>query len=102
LSKRHVAVGRIDYHEGDQGWLVVFKSTLTGDESEPIKNYQREHAIFPHQTTADQFFDDAQFESYRVLGWHLTTKAFESELQEALVERGWQNDWQQEFAQLEH
>jgi len=101
LSKRHVAVGRIDYHEGDRGWLVVFKSTLTGDESEPIKNYQREHAIFPHQTTADQFFDDAQFESYRVLGWHLTTKAFESELQEALVERGWQNDWQQEFAQLE-
>jgi hypothetical protein len=26
---------------------------------------------FPHQTTADQFFDESQFESYRRLGMHI-------------------------------
>jgi hypothetical protein len=29
---------------------------------------------FPHQSTADQFFDEQQFESYRLLGW-VTAKA---------------------------
>jgi hypothetical protein len=33
-------------------------------------------ACFPHQTTADQFFDEAQFESYRMLGHFMTTKVF--------------------------
>jgi hypothetical protein len=28
----------------------------------------RENSEFPHQTTADQFFDDGQFEAYRALG----------------------------------
>ncbi|MCL4802487.1 MAG: hypothetical protein KJ025_23065, partial [Burkholderiales bacterium] len=26
---------------------------------------------FPHQSTADQFFDEPQFESYRKLGHHV-------------------------------
>ena len=29
---------------------------------------QIEHPDFPHQSTADQFFDEAQWESYRKLG----------------------------------
>ncbi|MBI3263663.1 MAG: hypothetical protein HYZ58_11015, partial [Acidobacteria bacterium] len=31
---------------------------------------------FPHETTADQFFDDAQFESYRALGVHIAEDTF--------------------------
>ncbi len=33
----------------------------------------------PHESTADQFFDETQFEVYRTLGEHITRKAFESE-----------------------
>ena len=32
---------------------------------------------FPHQSTADQFFDEAQFESYRALGAHVARRAEE-------------------------
>ena len=33
-----------------------------------INRYSQEHGDFPQQTTADQWFDEAQFESYRRLG----------------------------------
>jgi hypothetical protein len=33
-----------------------------------VASYLRENSEFPHQTTADQFFDDGQFEAYRALG----------------------------------
>jgi hypothetical protein len=31
---------------------------------------------FPHQSTADQFFDEAQFEAYRCLGEHIGEDIF--------------------------
>ncbi|HSB26579.1 MAG TPA: hypothetical protein VLE19_01930, partial [Pyrinomonadaceae bacterium] len=31
----------------------------------------KSHPTFPHQSTADQFFDEPQFESYRILGSHI-------------------------------
>lgn len=34
-------------------------------------NYAFEQSGFPHQSTADQFFDEPQFESYRKLGHHV-------------------------------
>jgi hypothetical protein len=39
---------------------------------------------FPQQTTADQFFDEAQWESYRALGYHLGGKVFMREVMEEL------------------
>lgn len=78
LSARHCAVGRIYYPDRpwQRSWVVYLKSSLTGNEPEPILNYKREHPAFPHETTADQFFDDAQFESYRALGFHVAESAF--------------------------
>jgi hypothetical protein len=35
-----------------------------------IYHYQTTDSDFPHQTTADQFFSESQFESYRALGFH--------------------------------
>jgi hypothetical protein len=32
-------------------------------------------AQFPHESTADQWFDESQFESYRALGYHIADKA---------------------------
>ena len=33
--------------------------------------YYDQHQTFPHQSTADQWFDELQFESYRALGEYI-------------------------------
>lgn len=79
-SRNHCAVGRIRYPDEDRAdqksWLIYLKNSLTGDEPEPVLNYKLDNPSFPHQTTADQFFDDAQFEAYRALGVHIAEQAF--------------------------
>ena len=40
--------------------------------------YHREHPDFPHRTTANQWFTESQFESYRRLGEHVVQKLFEN------------------------
>jgi len=42
-----------------------------GDEPADVLQYARANRPFPQQTTADQFFDEAQWESYRMLGYHI-------------------------------
>jgi hypothetical protein len=44
------------------------KLAVTGTEPAHVLDYRREHPEFPHQSTSDQIFDEAQFESYRALG----------------------------------
>ena len=56
---------------------IVDADTLTGDEPTDIQHYASAHASFPHEPTSDQFFDEAQWESYRRLGWHLGGKIFD-------------------------
>ena len=56
--------------EAEDGTLVYLKPTLIGDEPVDVANYARSHVTFPQQSTAEQWFDEAQFESYRVLGLH--------------------------------
>jgi len=70
LSRNHCAVGKIVYPEGDYGYLLYCKASLTGDEPEHLQEYRIRHPKFPHQTTADQWFDENQFEAYRELGYH--------------------------------
>lgn len=72
LSAAHVAVGTIHYDRMyDVGTLVVLKPTLTGDEPLDVLAYAKLNSQFPHQSTADQFFDSAQWEAYRRLGTHV-------------------------------
>lgn len=78
------------------GWLIFLKSSLIHNYYRSLKN-QSHHAHdhkkheppavqsfaarnrdFPHETTADQFFDDDQFEAYRALGFHVATSMFDS------------------------
>jgi len=51
--------------------MLYIKLSMTGDEPQHVAGYQAAHPDFPHQTTADQFFDEAQFEAYRALGEHI-------------------------------
>lgn len=79
LSRRHFAAGTIHYPSGAKGVLVYIKTSLTGDESEDLLAYRRRNPSFPDQSTADQFFDEAQFESYRKLGDHVGNGIFEEQ-----------------------
>ncbi|MCI0653736.1 MAG: patatin-like phospholipase family protein [Methylococcaceae bacterium] len=55
-----------------RGLLVYIKSTLIKDCNFKIKGYKAQNPAFPHQSTADQFFDEVQFEAYRELGFSIT------------------------------
>src|SRR5207247_7066407 len=76
-SEAHCAVGRIEYDEDHTGHLLYLKASLTGDEPEDVLQYHKSQSDFPHQSTADQWFDESQFESYRALGLHIAQNVFE-------------------------
>ena len=57
-------------------WLLYVRATTVGDESVDIRNYQFENPDFPNESTLDQFFDEPQWESYRMLGEHIGAKFF--------------------------
>lgn len=40
-----------------------------------IVEYRNRNPSFPHESTADQFFDEGQFEAYRALGQHIGESA---------------------------
>ena len=81
---QHFAVAKIKYSDVDSkvggtqvtdGWLLYIKGVLTGDEPADVYQYKQFNQEFPHQSTADQWFDESQFESYRALGQHSIEKA---------------------------
>ena len=69
-AKAHGTVGVIRYPDGVMGRLLYIKTTLTHDESVDVLEYSIREPSFPNQSTADQWFDESQFESYRKLGHH--------------------------------
>jgi hypothetical protein len=83
-SSGHYAIGTIYYSRVDpdaaDGILIYLKPSLTGDEPVDILEYAAHHGQFPHEPTADQFFDESQFESYRRLGEHIAKEAFSTAL----------------------
>ena len=78
LSLRHAALAKITYLDEPNRvcHLLLIKPTLIGEEPEDLTNYHLANPSFPHETTADQFFDEAQWESYRRLGQHIAEKLF--------------------------
>ncbi len=96
-SRAHCVVGTITYPETEAGfaadacgrtdttvppratgWLLYLKASFTGDEPEDVQQYHAGYAAFPHESTADQFFSESQFESYRQLGLHVVRTTFEN------------------------
>ncbi len=75
-TRAHHAAGLIRYADGSEGALLYIKASLTGEEDPDILNYATNHRAFPHDTTADQSFDEEQFESYRKLGQHIGDDLF--------------------------
>ena len=74
----HTLLGRVWYpsennepRQGGYSWLIVFKPGLSGDEPLDVAQYHSAYPDFPQEATLDQFFDEAQWESYRKLGRHI-------------------------------
>jgi hypothetical protein len=103
-SGSHFTIGVVRYQprpgEGDGcaepelGVIVYFKSAVTGNEPAAVLDYRHREPTFPHQTTADQFFEEDQFEAYRALGYHAAEEALREEILQGqnpgeLDIRGW-------------
>jgi hypothetical protein len=76
------AVGRIRYRraddDGEDGWLLYIKAGLNGTEPMDVISYAMTHSTFPHETTANQFFAESDFEGYRRLGHEIARNALRS------------------------
>jgi hypothetical protein len=67
------ALGTIHYADADKGdsadgTVIYIKPAYHGTEGAAIRSYATANKTFPHETTADQWFTESQFESYRALG----------------------------------
>lgn len=78
LARQPMVSGDIHYPEGDTGILLFFKPTLVGNEPADVTQYRTRNKAFPHEGTGDQFYDEAQWESYRRLGEHAAISAFQT------------------------
>jgi hypothetical protein len=70
------AIADIDYQEADgegveNGLILYVKAGYHGTESAGVRSYAMANLDFPHQSTANQWFTESQFESYRSLGFEI-------------------------------
>jgi hypothetical protein len=83
------ALAEIDYQEADgnvgveNGLILYIKTGYHGTESAGVRSYAMANLDFPHQSTANQWFSESQFESYRSLGF---------EIMEGLLNRALKNE----------
>jgi hypothetical protein len=84
LKNKYCAIGTIryscvdrdpeDYTTRDKdfdGVLIYLKPSLIGEEPRDVVNYWQGSNSFPQEVITDQWFSEAQFESYRALGSHM-------------------------------
>ena len=84
VSAEDFTLGDIHYGPGDVGKIIYIKSSMPVDNvnaplaarlAAGVRSYADSHKDFPHQSTADQWFDEVQFEAYRALGEYIGTLA---------------------------
>ena len=71
ISEQGFIRGTVTYADGSTGDLIYVNTVMIADLPEDLYGYRRTNAAFPDQTTSDQFFDEAQFEAYRELGFRI-------------------------------
>ena len=64
-----IAIARIEYPDrAEPAHLMLVKPNIWPQLPPDVANYHAANPAFPQQTTLDQFFDEAQWESYYALG----------------------------------
>ncbi len=74
LAERGFAIAKIRYPKTEavaemEGTLIYIDTTMVPNLPQDVYSYKSAHDSFPDQSTADQFFDEGQFEAYRELGY---------------------------------
>lgn len=69
----HLLLARITYADGQHGTLLIVKPRTTCDMPLDIAGYADREETFPQESTSNQFFNEAQWESYCELGALLGT-----------------------------
>jgi hypothetical protein len=79
ISAAQAVVGVVRYSVANakdrDGVIIILKPTLAERSSEDTLQYRHVDPTFPQQTTSDQWYSEAQFESYRKLGYDAITRA---------------------------
>ena len=73
--------------QGRDGVIVCIKPTLVDGDPADVLGYRNSNRHFPHDTTANQWFDEAHFENYRALG-RVSGEAARQEIRDALNQIG--------------
>jgi len=85
---QHFDLCRIRYtpgKEADDGLLLYIKPGLKTDDPEDLLGYSKVNQSYPHDSTADQWFDEERFENYRKLGY-ISALAAEKELRDRIAD----------------
>jgi hypothetical protein len=78
MSTMPYVIGRIRYVDASEGMLLYINTCMVPGLPEDLYGYRRANPSFPDESTADQFFDEAQFEAYRELGYQIGRRVFEN------------------------
>lgn len=70
--------GKWRSRHGGTCWIIWLKPNRLADLPPDIATYARMNPDFPQQSTGNQFFDEAQWESYRRLGFEMGRRLFDS------------------------
>jgi hypothetical protein len=76
MTSKCVLLACATYTDGTSSLLVFVKPALTYFAPLDVRAYGDANPEFPQQSTADQFFDEAQWESYRKLGLEIGRAVF--------------------------
>ena len=83
-----LALARIVYGDGHpEGILILVKPNLCAGLPVDLVNFKAQNEDFPQQTTVDQFFSEAQWESYFLLGQFMGGQLDASFIQKLLDNR---------------
>ncbi|MDR7333189.1 patatin-like phospholipase family protein [Roseateles asaccharophilus] len=61
----------LDDEAAAPSWIVLLKPSPQAGAPADVLQYAKTHPAFPQEPTSDQFFDEAQWESYRGLGEYI-------------------------------
>jgi hypothetical protein len=81
LSESAYAIAQIIYADGRTGHLVYLTTALCKGLRLKLLGYKGANRDFPDQSTADQFFDEEQFEAYRELGYVIADSFIRHDMQ---------------------
>lgn len=79
FSREHLRSLGIDNpdEKSRRGTIIYFKPAVTESVTPDVRQYSIENKNFPQQPTTNQWFGEAQFESYRQLGQLCARQAFD-------------------------